>query len=148
MAYATRADLVEIGLTARALQGISNTEQDAALDAASAKINSYLSKRFEMPLSVVDSDIKSCCVSMAAYALLTRRGFSAGVNDAEQMRLNNEDALRWLRDIANGLATPQGVTDQNGDSSNVSAPPRFVYQYRQDDATGLFTATSPRTRGW
>lgn len=148
MIYATRADLQELGLTARALTGIANTEQDAALSAASNKIDSYLSKRFELPLTVAGDDLKHACVSMTAYMLLSRRGFSAGVGDAEQLRLNHEDALRWLKDVANGIATPQYCTDGKGDSTNVSAPPRFVYQYRQDDTTGEFTATSSKTRGW
>lgn len=148
MPYATTTDLTNLGLSTRAQTGMSVEAKAAALDAASAKIDSYLAKRFDLPLSTWAMDLRKACVDLACYDLMSARGYSPSASDAEQIRLRYEDTMSWLRDISRGHATPQGVDDGGGDSTKVGQPIRFVAQYRRDDTTGEFAVTSPKPRGW
>lgn len=148
MIYANTTDLETMGLSARVLLTIAGDAKVAALESASVVIDGYLANRFQLPLSQVGADIKRACVNIAVYDLLSVRGFSAGTNDAEQLRLRYQDSIDWLKSVAAGKVTPQYVVDKGGgDSTNVAAPPRFVYQLRANES-GELVPTSSKSRGW
>lgn len=112
--YATNEDLQNpaLGLPAKALQGVSSIDLEDGLISASDMIDSYLSNRFTLPIIVWGRDTRGACAAIAAYNMLAGRGFNPQAGSAdEQVRLRYEDAIRWLKDCARGLATPAGIQD-------------------------------------
>lgn len=113
-AYASTDDLKNpaLGLPAKALQGVNTVDLEDALISASDTMDSYLSNRFALPILVWARDMRGACATIAAYTLLAGRGFNPQAGSAdEQVRLRYEDAIRWLKDCARGLATPAGIED-------------------------------------
>lgn len=110
--YASTSDLTRLGVPATALTGVTTATQEAALDAASALADGYLQERFTLPLAAWVDDLRRAVCCVAAYDILSARGFDPrGGGTDENVRLRYEDALRWLRDVGAGHATPTGVID-------------------------------------
>lgn len=127
MAYATAADLTRLALPARALTGIAAPDQDAALEAASSLADGYLAARYTLPLLAWGDDLKRAVSLIAAYDLMTRRGYNPEGGD-EQLRLRYEDGMRWLEQVGKGTISPVGLeesppsaTPAPGDSGPVIA---------------------------
>ena len=107
MAYATRSDieaiyqpelLVRIAYD-RAAGEVDDNLVAAALNYASALIDSRLSQRYTLPLDPVPQIINGYCVDLAIYRMaLTRDKLT------QEMRQRYEDAVADLRDIAAGKA--------------------------------------------
>lgn len=116
MAYATRTDLTTHGLSSAALGSISTTAQDAALDAASATADSYLRARYSPPVAGYGVDLTRAVCSLAAWDLLSVRGYDPQRGGDEALRLRAEDALRWLRDVSSGKASLSGITESESES--------------------------------
>lgn len=136
VSYATTGDLTTLGLPAKALAGIAVPAQEAALEAASRVVDSYIGSRYDLPLIGVGSDIKEAVCAIAAVNLMSVRGFAAGVEDAEALMTRKKDAMTWLRDVAKGLATPSVI-----DTTDQSKPP-------VDPQRAPFTKTITTPRGW
>lgn len=108
MAYATVAQM-EVRFGEAELAQLSDPEGltiipatvEKALSDAAGLIDSYLGRRYPLPLAQVPDAVVTVCQDMALYNLLTlrRRG------DIEDARTRYEDALAWLKDIATGRAT-------------------------------------------
>lgn len=103
--YATAADLTRLAIPAEALEGITVEDQDAALSAASSVADGYLASRYTLPLTSWGDDLRRAVCLIAAYDLMTRRGYNPEGGD-EQLRLRYEDAIRWLERVADGKVTP------------------------------------------
>lgn len=116
MAYATRTDLTTHGLSSAALGSISTTAQDAALAAASATADSYLRTRYSTPVAGYGVDLTRAVCSLAAWDLLSVRGYDPQRGGDEALRLRAEDALRWLRDVSSGKASLSGITESESES--------------------------------
>jgi phage gp36-like protein len=148
-AYATQADFAQLGLPAKATTGIAYADIDAALEVASRQVDSYIGSRYDLPLVSFDMSVTIAVCSIAAYNLLSRRGFAAGAADAEIVRQRYEDALGWCKDVARGLALP-GVTtttDQTKPPVNPQLAP-FSIQSSVDPSDGSFVVGAPTPRGW
>jgi phage gp36-like protein len=114
MIYATVSDMqrrfqrVELDLiTARRTD---NGEPDDsliqdALNDAGAMIESYISPRYTLPLSVVPPTLARQCCVIAWYFLCDQRA-------TEQATLNYKDAIKWLADVRDNKI-PLGV-DETG----------------------------------
>lgn len=107
MAYATITDL-EARLNRAQLEQLTATTApssaydaalNAALDAASAEIDAYAGGRFELPLAT-SVRITELTVDIAAYKLERKNNV---VRESE--RLAYEDAIRFLKLVAEGKAT-------------------------------------------
>jgi len=116
MAYATRTDLTTHGLSSAALGSISTTAQDAALAAASQVADSYLRARYATPVTGYGTDLTRAVCGIAAWDLLSVRGYDPQRGGDEALRLRAEDALRWLRDVSAGKASLSGVTESETES--------------------------------
>lgn len=116
MAYATRTDLTTHGLSNAALGSISTATQDAALDAASRVADSYLRARYTTPVTGYGVDLTRAVCSIAAWDLLSVRGYDPQRGGDEAVRLRAEDAQRWLRDVAAGKAHLAGVTESESEA--------------------------------
>jgi phage gp36-like protein len=128
--YATRAELATFGLPSGWLEGVSESDQDAALLAASQLADGYLGQRYALPLSAWGSDIKRAVCHIASWDLMCRRGFDPENAADAAIRLRYTDALAWLKGIAAGTLTPTGVVDSTVDS----------------DEGGAFMVSNPRRR--
>lgn len=146
-AYATIDDLVSLGLPEKALASIGVAKVDAALEAASRIVDSYIGSRYDLPLITWDAAVTQATVQIAALTLMRNRGFSAGVSDSEQLQKGHDAALTWCRDVARGLATPS-ITGTTDATKPVPTDPRsspFVLQAPSGEAT---SAGPSSRRGW
>lgn len=166
--YATTAQLVQFSVPSAALTGISSDDQNAALKAASRVADSYLLKRFTLPLTQWGDDLRQVVTDIAAYRLLKRRGFNPDNGDDAHLRMAYEDAVKWLESVSRGSATPLDVVDSRADTANntdaagelsESTASPIVLQPRQETESedGFWESDtyvtgggvgSPRRRGW
>ncbi len=93
---------------------------ESALSDAGGLIDSYISARYVLPLSVVPQALAQQCCAIAFYYLNDQRA-------TDQTRLRYEDALRWLRDVRDGkiqLGTDSaGETPESEDYAQVISDP-------------------------
>ncbi len=116
--YATTTDLVRLGLPSAALSGVSTAAQEAALDAASAVADGYLASRKALPLSAWGDDLRTVVTRLAAYDLMVTRGYDPAAGRDDQIRLRHEDAMRWLRDFADGRIDAPSMVDATPDDAS------------------------------
>ena len=124
MAYATQADMVKkyseqqlVELTDRAEELTGEIDGDilsAALDDASALIDSYLRRRYALPLSPVPAVLRNVCATVAYYEL--HRG-----RYADETRKAYDDVMGYLSQLSAGTV----VLDVAG-TEPTSAPAQAV----------------------
>jgi phage gp36-like protein len=99
MSYATQANLTSLDLPAAALAGMTaaGVDPDEHLDAAAAKIDTYLRGRVTLPLGTpYPAEIISLNSALAAYSMLSVRGFDPQNGTDMNVRQRYEDAVAWL----------------------------------------------------
>lgn len=117
MAYATVADLVTrfgedelIDLTDRdepRTGAIVEAVALAALSDAAGEADAYLGVRYALPVSPVPAHLLTAVCDIARYRL-------HGVRVTDEVRARYEDAVRWLRDVAQGRAALPGASAASG----------------------------------
>lgn len=107
-----------------------------AIEGASDVADSYLRARYVLPLLSWGNDLRRMVAIIAAYDLIVVRGYNprGGVGE-DQLRLRYEDALAWLKLVAQGTVSPE-VTD-----SSPSATPGA-------SSAGRSRIVSASQRGW
>ena len=107
MGYCTYSD-VETRIGAADLTALADYDGDglpdadvvaAAIDDASALIDSYLSVRFAVPVSPVPDALQTRAVNLAVYFLRLGRDSAT-----EDVRSQYEEDLAWLREVVKGEA--------------------------------------------
>lgn len=134
-AYATRTDLARMGIAAAALSSVATETQDAALEAASRVADSYLRSRYELPLTGYGDDLKRAVCSVAAWDLLSTRGYDPGRGGDEAVRMRADAAISWLKDVSAGRAAVSGGVTTPGPS-------------RASRIASAATVRSDSKRGW
>lgn len=112
MAYATTADLVTrfgeaelIDLTDRASPPANVVDAGVAAGAiadAVGEIDAYLGVRYALPVSPVPAHLVAMTCDIARYRL-------HGSRVTDEVRARYEDAVRWLKDVAQGRALLPGA---------------------------------------
>jgi phage gp36-like protein len=106
MPYCTQSDLEKLIPTEELAQ--LTTESGSSPDAnvvteaiamADAEIDAYCGKQYAVPFSPVPDRVKSLSVDMAIYHLYSRRSVAPEIR-----RIKYEDAIKFLKDLAKGLA--------------------------------------------
>lgn len=134
MAYATQQDLIDrfgeedlIQLTDRVNLPASTIDADvvtAAISDAEALADSYLAKRYQLPLDPVPGVLTKTIADIARYFLHGRR-----TDKDDPVTRDYGQALAWLKDVARGLVeldAAGNAPDQSGDGQvQVSAPTRI-----------------------
>ncbi len=124
MSYATLADLTTYGLVSSALTTVDSATKQAALDAASARVDGYFRSRYVLPLTSWGEDVKEAVVAIAVWILMVRRGFmpSAGLDNT--IRERYLDAVQWLNRV--GRQEVQPNVSPTSAENEASAAPRVL----------------------
>ncbi len=161
--YASTADLTNYGAPAAALAAFTSQQQQNALDAAAALVDSYIGARFKLPLITWGLDLRRACAIIAADDLMRARGANPDAPLVKDLHENAQAQLRWLRLVAEGIVVPIATDSSSGGtqlgnftSSAVVAPngPSPLPAYPSNPSTTMATAAgvvavgAPNLRGW
>ena len=115
MAYATADDMVLAFGEAEMVRlstpegedmvGADTDRMGRQLDEASGLMDSYLRRRYQVPIAAVSPELRRCCCTLARYGLT----FQGGTDPSEPMRLARKEAIAWLGEIADGKVTLDGA---------------------------------------
>lgn len=129
--YADRTDFARFGVMASATLNVPDATIDAALASASAVLDTYFRARYSLPLLEWDTSIRQMCCWIAAWEVMTGRGFSADAGRDEQIQTRYEKAIAWAEGVERQRVHPHVVETPK------AAP---AYQFPQ-------VATNPKA-GW
>jgi phage gp36-like protein len=125
VAYATPADIDNIGIAHVALDKITNEAKLAALSAASALADGYLSFAgctVPVPSGMFTDALKQCVAIIAAYHLLSVRGYGPEKAGGDNLRKRYEDQIAWLQAVAAKEVAPP--CDESGGADPTAASSR------------------------
>jgi phage gp36-like protein len=140
--YATLTDLTVYGLPATALGALSSTVQQAALDDASDIVDSYLRGRYVLPLLAWGTEITQAVCRIAAYNLLSVRGYNPASGADENIRNRYTDSITWLSQVQRQAAHPNVTASQ--DTQNVQQQPNVT----SFSVVSLGNGAVAPNRGW
>lgn len=115
MTYCTQQDLVDRFGQSKLVQLTDKTNRPQttvdvvvvarALQDASSLVNSYLGKKYQLPLTISPPDVLVTYACQIAWFLL--HGESAGKD--HPVRMAYDDAKKWLERVAGGLVIIEGA---------------------------------------
>lgn len=142
--YATPANFATYGLPDPTVGGMSSATIQAALDAASNRVDGYLADKYTLPISTPYPLVlvQTVC-QLAQFDLLCVRGFDPELSLHNVIRMRYEDAISWCKDIASRRTLVAGLIDAtpNCDTESVVVQPR-------QDYLGCFVASRSHLRGF
>lgn len=114
--YATTADLTNYGLPATALGTVTPAQQQDAVDSAAGTVDSYLRGRYPLPLlAPIPVEITEATCKIAAWRIMSIRGFNPANPGDVSIRDGYLDAVSWCNKVQRQAAHPNVVTaDQGG----------------------------------
>lgn len=120
----TDAELLALGIGYEALTDVDSTVRTQACRAASGVVLSYLKKRYDLTdLAGWSDDVKDATASIAAWRILSRRGYNPQSTIDIAIKANADVALQWLQAVALGSAEVYSLTNVGGDSlTEVNGP--------------------------
>lgn len=107
-AYATITELHKFGIKADALPAtVLDADKTAAISAASALADGYLSSRFKLPLGAWGDDLRQNICAIATFELCAGMvGFNPEAGSNLVLLDRKNAAVRWLENVAKGIVTP------------------------------------------
>lgn len=99
----TDAELLSMGIASNALAAIPSADRDQARAAATSLFISYASKRHKPPFSSVGDAEKRAMAHVAAWDLLSKRGYNPVTGGDASIQQRYDAAIAWMRDGAKGL---------------------------------------------
>lgn len=90
---------------------------ETALTDSFAEIDSYVQSRYTLPLPSVPDVLRRVACDIARYRLY-------GARPTEEARQRYDDALKFLRDVANGTINLGVTPPPSGGVAQVTGPPR------------------------
>lgn len=175
MAIVRYADASDLSVPQDALLGIDADPSvrtaaiDEALDRASEYADSFISNRFQLPLTAWGGDLRDAVGAIATYRLMNRMGYQPGGEDTKDIRDRYKDAVSWLTEVVKGRVTPTAILDSsptggnNTDATGEGRSDAVVVQsypaggagvprdgfWDKDDSAFSNVAVGPsRNRGW
>lgn len=142
MGYASRTDLVTYGIPATALGQLSTAQQDAALDAASKRIDSYLRGRYALPLVAWGIEITQAACVIAAYQLMNTRGYNPAAGADVNIADRYHETIAWLEQVQRQAAHPD-VTPSPSQTPNMNRPTVI-----SSSAVATGSGRTGTNRGW
>lgn len=110
VSFANLEQLYEHGIPSTALGSISGTKQAEALAATTEMASGILAIRYDPPIVTKSVDLAQAVSKIAAYDLLSVRGFNPDGDDSNYRR-RYEDAMAWLKAVADGKIIPVDFVD-------------------------------------
>ena len=149
MAYAGVQDMIDrfgqvemIRLTTPADQDMDTVQADPvtrALEDASAVIDGYLRRRYQVPLDLVPPEIRRACCVLARFDLSTGDQREA----SERTTQDRKDAVAWLTQISKGDVLLPLAEVTPGDQSFAQVQTRGAVFGAQDCSVAVFPANQP-----
>lgn len=121
MAYATTAQLDSLSSASQIVSTLEEAAKTEALDVASSLADGYLRQRYALPLSAFCPDLTRAVCAIAAYDLLSVRGYDPVAEDNGNIRVRYEDAIKWLERVASSEISPD-IEDSAPTGEDSSAP--------------------------
>jgi phage gp36-like protein len=128
MAYATPADIIDLYGEDALFVADHNRDGaadlvavDRALASATAEIDTYIGVRYPLPLLEVPEFLKTICVDVAIYRL----ALAADVL-SEEHRRRYDDALAFLKRVADGKAALLFTSSAPGEDGEPASGPRPI----------------------
>lgn len=152
--YVTIEDFETGIVPASALAGVPLTVQQRMLERASAIASGYLIDRYPMPLCrPYDPALQEAVMQIVAFWALQRRGLNPNANGADWQvaRTSYEDAMSWLKLVANGQVSLVCVTtaDQPSLQPDVSSNvPRFYGAFGVPPGSQNYPSGGGMGGGW
>lgn len=140
--YATLADLYRYGAPASAFSTLSDSDRQAGLDEASAKIDEYLAARYPLPLISWPASIIEYACRIATYNLLSARGYNPAAAGDDNILKRHDWAIAQLTLIQKQMLHPAVVAQPAQDT--VYAQPTVSTFSVIDVGTGC----TGNDRGW
>ena len=110
------AELLAMGIASAALAAIPIATRNQARLSASGLALSLIKKRHGLPLVSWGDDLRRAVAHIAAYDLLSARGFSPQAGADTSIRDRYLAALQWLQDVSKGLAELVDCVDSTPDT--------------------------------
>ncbi len=108
--YATRDDFYKYGVPQEIVADVSTSVIDDILATTSRLADSYLSARYELPLSQWGADLTMQLCEIAAFKLLVALKLLAPqTNDYQVWRDRYDSAMRWLENVGQGRVVPTQI---------------------------------------
>ena len=85
---------------------------ERALDAASDWLDSYLRRRYTLPLTAWDIAVRQCAAARAGLLVMQARGYDPSVGSDKSVGDRADGAEKWAEKLAQGWVTPD-VTDSS-----------------------------------
>jgi phage gp36-like protein len=104
--YALPSDLMRFGLPARALESVPMTAIVDACFAASEEAAGYLGSAYSLPLASWGVDLRMHVAKMAAYNLMSIRGYDPDSGQDRLLQVGRDQAVTWLNRVADGKLRP------------------------------------------
>jgi phage gp36-like protein len=116
-AYCEPSEIGRYGVNAEAIGELNDELITPVIVAVSDEIDTYLRQQYVLPLTRWGSDITKAAAVMAAWEIISVRGFKPGENiEDSPLRLRYEDVKAWLKMVAAGTVAP------DVDDSDTSTP--------------------------
>jgi phage gp36-like protein len=133
--YCSADDVARLGINIAALRSIPPVDVEAAIDEASAFIDSFLKgAEYILPLTAVGPATKGAAAVIATWRLMKARGFNPEIPAHALIRVDYEDKVAWLKLFMSGAVIPD-VSDSAGVPEEVSPG-------------GVGVVVSSTQRGW
>lgn len=157
--YATYADLNALTLPSGALPAYLTTLiQQQHLDAASDLVDSFIANWCTLPLvNPIPQSIKMKCCQIAAFTLLSARGYNPDNGQDEMMKMQHDQAMEWLALVSEGKVRPPIVDSAPGgivggpnalQASTQSTTQASTGGPQSINANGTVVLGPPSLRGW
>jgi phage gp36-like protein len=140
--YATEAELYVYGAPQKAFGQLTNGQILGALESASRDVDTYLRGRFSLPLSAWDSSITESTCRIAAYNLLSIRGYNPASGSDVNVKDRYDQTMSWLNKVQKQQAHPN-VTPAQIDTPDYNQPVVI-----SSSVVDLSTGLRRTNRGW
>lgn len=111
MELITDDELLSLGGFAGSLGSIALADRTAARESASSVTLSYLRKRYGLPLVSWSDDVRRATAAIAAWDLVTLRGYNPSSGRDQVVAERAREARDWLTLVAKGDVEPEAVED-------------------------------------
>lgn len=141
--YCEPADIGRYGVNTEAIAELHVELITPVIVAVSDEIDTYLRQQYVLPLTRWGSDIIKAAAVMAAWEIISVRGFKPGESPEDSsLRLRYEDIKAWLKMVASGTVAPD--VDDSDTSTPAAGAPAGAARVTSNSQRGYFNEDPSR----